>query len=322
MNRLDAGWIRWRNPYSQDDQYVSFVRTRIIVFWSKDPAPFFIHLPSIASKGFGIAFQYTLNNYEPERLEPNLPSCRERIRSFIRLSEMIGHGRITWRFDPLLLSETITVQVLLERIEEIGNQIHEFTGRLVVSFIDIARYRKVSRNLLSLGFPGVREFSPCEMEEFAEGLHNLNRDWGLEISACGERADLERYGITKGSCISYSMLIREFGSDPMISAFLGRGTSQTSLIMTPAGSGSTTSSTPRHLRDPGQRNQCGCVVSKDIGQYSTCPHLCAYCYANSSPVEVRRNYECYQIRAQRGHFTDMIADPDYAFRQETIDPNE
>jgi hypothetical protein len=35
-------------------------------------------------------------------------------------------------------------------------------------------------------------------------------------------------------------------------------------------------------RDKGQRQFCGCMVSKDIGEYNTCPHLCEYCYANVS----------------------------------------
>ncbi len=38
----------------------------------------------------------------------------------------------------------------------------------------------------------------------------------------------------------------------------------------------------RDNRDKGQRQFCGCILSKDIGEYNTCPHLCEYCYANAS----------------------------------------
>lgn len=33
-------------------------------------------------------------------------------------------------------------------------------------------------------------------------------------------------------------------------------------------------------KDRNQRGLCGCVESVDIGSYSSCPHGCAYCYAN------------------------------------------
>ena len=41
------------------------------------------------------------------------------------------------------------------------------------------------------------------------------------------------------------------------------------------------------LKDPGQREVCGCVFSKDIGMYNTCGHLCVYCYANTSRTAVK-----------------------------------
>lgn len=33
-----------------------------------------------------------------------------------------------------------------------------------------------------------------------------------------------------------------------------------------------------YRKDKGQRAACGCIMSKDIGEYNTCPHLCHYCY--------------------------------------------
>lgn len=45
----------------------------------------------------------------------------------------------------------------------------------------------------------------------------------------------------------------------------------------------------KNLKDKGQRKLCGCMVSKDIGMYNTCKHLCIYCYANKSRNMVLNN---------------------------------
>jgi histone acetyltransferase (RNA polymerase elongator complex component) len=47
--------------------------------------------------------------------------------------------------------------------------------------------------------------------------------------------------------------------------------------------------THTYLKDPGQRRECGCIVSKDIGAYGTCPHMCVYCYANPTETIVASN---------------------------------
>ena len=302
MARLAAGYVKWKSPFGGNPVYVSFEKTRIFVFWSKNPAPFLPRLATLERSGYHCYVLFTLNDYDAEGLEPNVPSADERIATFINLSRQIGKGRVVWRFDPLVLSDRITVADLLQKIRRVGDRIAPYTQRLVISFVDIEKYGKVRRNLRAGGFSGVREFTDHEVAEFCTGLSALNKAWGLIITACGEKRDLSAYGIDRGQCISYDLMVQEFGDDDELMKFLHPQEQQALPGLTAA------SDPSRHLRDPGQRNTCRCIVSKDIGQYSTCMHLCAYCYANSSSVTARRNYARHCEERDRGIFRDSITE--------------
>lgn len=294
MNRLRNGYAAWANPFSGRLQYVSFARTRAMVFWSKNPRPFLPDIGALEAAGYDTLVLFTLNDYGEEGLEPGVPPLEERIRTFTELSSRIGPGRLTWRFDPVLLSDTLTVDLLLDRIQGIGDRLCRLTRSMVISFIDIGRYARVRRNLAASGLAGVREPAPAEIRAIAGGLADLNEDWELEIRACGEETDLSAWGIGRGACISYDTLVREFSHDPRLMEFLrpeeGREKRK------------------RELKDPGQRRWCGCVAGKDIGHYSTCPHGCRYCYANASPALVERNYRHYCANSAQGIFLPALVE--------------
>ena len=74
FNRLKRGYCVWYNPFNQKPSYVSFAKCKVIVFWTKNPAPIIPFLPELDRRGIHYYFQVTLNDYVREGLEPNVPS--------------------------------------------------------------------------------------------------------------------------------------------------------------------------------------------------------------------------------------------------------
>lgn len=279
VRRLRAGYVKWVNPFNQQPQYISFENAKVIVFWSKNPEPIVKHLPEIEKLGITYYFQYTVNDYETEGFEPNVPPLNDRLETFRRLSDMLGQERVIWRFDPLILTNLTCVGTLLSKLQSVGDKLHPYTRRLIFSFADISNYSKVQRNLMKAGIV-YQDFTDDEIHEISAHIGQLCRTWGLNVFTCGERIDLSRHGIAKGKCIDDQLLLDMTGNDSDIMALFGYNKS--------AQPGLFDISSRRRLKDPGQREACGCVFSKDIGQYNTCSHMCVYCYANSSPELVKK----------------------------------
>lgn len=268
FRRLDNDYLRWRNPFSGQDSYVSFANTRFIVFWSKNPTPLLSHLSRLKEREIGCYIQYTLNDYEAEGLEPNVPTLTQRINTFRRLVDALGMGAVVWRFDPLILTDSINIDTLLRKIARIADALAGYTEKLVFSFADIESYKKVSRNLRQSGI-NYREWDEDTMREFASRLSTLNRDnWNFRLATCAERIDLSGYGIEHNRCIDPELISRRAPDDLALQNFLYNAKT-----------------------DSGQRKACGCILSKDIGAYNTCPHGCLYCYANTSPASAGANYK-------------------------------
>jgi hypothetical protein len=291
LRRLGKGYLRWVNPFNQKSGYVSLARTRVVVFWTKNPRPLMAAgvLEELDRRGIHYYFQYTLNDYEREGFEAHVALLEKRIETFRELSARLcvtrdgGQvNRVVWRFDPMILGPGLTPEMLLARVRRIGDQIRGHTDKLVFSFLDL--YRGARRNL---GAAAV-ELWENERQEIVERLAALRdqwrreEGWELTLATCAENGDYA--GIEHNRCIDGELIQKLFGDDVELAKYLNEEAAQEARRQARGARENTptTRAARRYGKDSGQRKACGCDTSKDIGHYNTYPHGCRYCYANTS----------------------------------------
>lgn len=303
FDRLEKGYSAWKNPFNGVKSYVSYGKTRFIVFWSKNPRPLLDYLHILEKRDIKCYIQYTLNDYENEMLE-NVPAMATRIETFKLLVERLGFGSVVWRFDPMILTDDISIDELLHKVQNIGDQLNGFTEKLVFSYADIQSYKRVKSNLERNGIP-YHEWTETQMEEFAQKLSHMNKDrgWNYRLATCSEKIDIDKYGIEHNRCVDGDLITKIAWNDtelmkfmkvkiedmPQLSLF-GDAEVPEKAILLPQNHYFISN----HKKDSGQRKLCGCMVAKDIGEYNTCPHLCEYCYANSSKESAIANWKCHK----------------------------
>lgn len=298
VKRLKEGYCVWVNPFNQKAGYVSFQKTEVIVFWSKNPRPIMKHLPFIDATGIKYYFQFTVNDYEAEGLEPKVPPLEERIETFKELSDMIGREKVIWRSDPLILTGKADIDALMAKVERIGEKIAPYTERLVFSFADILSYSKV-QNSLRRNRISAREFESEEQKRISEKIASLCVRWNIKPATCAEAIDLSEFGNERNRCIDDALILRLLPQYRSIEEFFEKKDYETQKLFDDAAPAEDAvkrrGRKDNVYKDKGQRKECGCIRSKDIGQYNTCPHLCVYCYANTSEKAVNGNRERYDV---------------------------
>lgn len=312
FHRLEVGNLAWINPFNGVKSYISLENTRFIVFWSKNPEPLIPYLHTLRKKNIKCYIQYTLNDYEGEKFE-KVPSIEKRIVTFKELAGQLGVGGVVWRFDPLILTTDMSIDILLDKVKKIGDQLKGYTEKLVFSYADIESYKKVKSNLKKNGI-AYQNWTIQQMDEFAERLSIINREsgWNFSLATCGEKINIEKYGIAHNRCIDGDLITRIAWDDSVLMKFMGvriLDPPQPNLFGSTVEYPKNAIALPNgkyfisaHKKDVGQRPLCDCMVAKDIGEYNTCPHLCEYCYANSTKQLAIDNW----LRHQANKFADTI----------------
>lgn len=265
INRIRAGYCAVPNPFNRNQ--VSHVSLKpedvdVIVFWTRNPAPLIPHLKELDDRGYRYYFQFTVLEY-PNEIDQKKPSLSTMVKTFVKLSDLIGPERVIWRYDPIVLSNVTGVQFHLDHFEKIAKELHGHTYRSVISVVDL--YKKASRRLSDLNKRGVEiiDYQGKSSERFdflMELMVQIAFSHNFEIFSCSEILDLTKYGIKKGKCVDDDYIRQIFNISVS------------------------------HKKDPNQRVECGCVISKDIGMYDSCLFGCQYCYATSSFERAKINH--------------------------------
>ncbi|MGB3926745.1 MAG: DUF1848 domain-containing protein [Caldicoprobacterales bacterium] len=265
INRLKEGYVFIKNPMNSKQISKININPQVvdcIVFWTKNPRPLIKSLDEIDSMGYHYYFQFTITPYD-NTIERALPDKSKIIETFIALSKKIGKEKLVWRYDPIILNPSLTIDYHVEAFERMVSQLYQYTNECIISFVDL--YSKTEKNM---GKDSIRQIREDEMHIIAKEFSRIAHKRGIKILTCSEKIDLDQYGIEHASCIDKEKI------DNIIGCSLSH-----------------------KIKKDGQRPNCGCIECIDIGAYNTCKHNCLYCYASFSTEQVIKNNKLHNPKS-------------------------
>ncbi len=251
-NRIKEGYVLVRNPYysSQVSQYLLTPEIiDVMVFCTKNPFPMLDRISLLSA--FDTFWFVTITPYGKE-IEPFVPPKKQVIDSFRQLSELAGRERISWRYDPIFITDKYSIEYHTEQFHQMAKALSGYTTQCVVSFIDL--YEKTKRN-----FQGIRSVTNQEQIHLINAFSKIAKENHLQIHLCCENKELVCENVDADGCLSQGVLEKSLGC---------------------------------RLNVPKKktaRSECSCLLGADIGAYNSCSHGCLYCYANYDRETVAEN---------------------------------
>ncbi len=255
LKRFEEGFVYSRNPLFPDKVTKYELNPDVvdcIIFCSKNYEPILPYIKGITEK-FNTYFHYTITAYDKD-IEPNVPDIEKSIETLIKLSELVGRQRIAWRYDPILLTEKYTKILHYKTFNHIAEKISPYIDRCIFSFVEM--YKKLETNM-----PEIILLTPKDKTEIARNIGAIAKKHNMIIQTCATDENYEQYGILTSGCLTADIL--------------GRANNVKF----------------KKLKHSGNRKNCNCMESRNIGDYDTCPNGCKYCYANQNPQIAKLNYE-------------------------------
>jgi hypothetical protein len=233
-----------------------------LVFWSKNFEPFLEPLKLINEMGYHSIFHFTITGL-PSVFETNLVKTEVAVETLKRLSERYSPKHITWRYDPIVISDRTSLDFHAENFHRLASSLAGHVKRCYFSYA--VMYGRVERNFRwfqEKNGINVTDPDPDLRRKLAGELEGIAKSKDIQLyTCCGDYLISDT--IKKARCVDSDLIGELFGIDC---------------------SG---------LRTKPTRKDCGCTESTDIGSYDTCPHGCIYCYANVNKAKARKAYESH-----------------------------
>jgi hypothetical protein len=259
IERFKLGFVDVVNPFNR--KQVSRISldpktVKCIVWWSKNFHEWIEHYiknENLFKSYKGHFFQFTINS--PSELESNIKlPIEERFQQLKWLINEFGLPAISYRYDPIIFYKNKDSNIIKDNLNKFRYIIENISNlginELIFSFATI--YPKVEKRMMARGHIPI-DPPVSKKKETLSKLIKICDEYDVQMRACCQPILLEFSGIKQAHCIDANKIER--------------------LI----------NKTIPKVRDTGQRKDCGCHKSKDIGGYSgifQCKHNCDYCYAS------------------------------------------
>ncbi|CAA6605194.1 conserved hypothetical protein [Rhodospirillaceae bacterium LM-1] len=248
-NRLKAGFARVESPYGGKASTISLKRPDVdgFVFWTRNIAPFLPILGEVHAQTYPFIVSHTLTGY-PRQLDARVADAHASLKAMRQVAALYGKRALVWRYDPILISSLTPPDWHLENFAGLARGLKGACDEVVVSFAQI--YKKTRRNLaVAADRHGFDWLDPKaeEKRRLIGQLALIAQGEGMILSVCCQ-PELAAPKVGLARCVDPKRLMEVAGHK-------------------------------FPFKFKGNRPDCGCAESRDIGAYDSCPHGCAYCYA-------------------------------------------
>ena len=259
-NRFRAGFARVANPHGGADSVVPLRRgVDGFVFWTRNVAPFRHALREVRQAGLPFVVSHTVLGY-PRALDRSVVEPGRAIDQMREVAAEFGPRAVVWRYDPIVASSLTPARWHRDNFARLAGQLAGTVDECVISFATL--YKKTARNLDAAaradGFSW-GDFADGEKPALAAELAGLAADAGMRLRVCSQDV-----GQPLAACVDARRLADVADGWGLLRAIAAKV--------------------------KGNRPDCRCHQSRDIGAYDTCPHGCAYCYAVGSRALAKRRH--------------------------------